>query len=442
MLGRRRFLQASVLGVSALALGGGWRLLRRRGDGPMPLGPLGPVRDRTTGLPLLRLPPDFTYASYSWTGDPLPDGFVVPKAHDGMGVVRVAGGKALLVRNHEVKGKGAPFAKLPAWDRTGGGGTTTLEFDLDRGEWLSARASMVGTSGNCSGGVTPWGTWLTSEETLYRGDHEHGWVFEVSADGESNPEPITALGHFTHEAAVVDPNDGAVYQTEDHGNSGFYRFLPNEPGNLRRGGRLQMLRVADRPRASLRRYIPQGTELSIDWVDIAEPERAHGEKGGRGGGVFSQGREQGAAAFTRLEGAWWGDDGVYFESTDGGDAGLGQLWHYRPKTQRLRLVLDSPDRTTLAHPDGGTMMPSGEVLLCEDSDDPYSRLLILGPDGVPGTLAENAVVLAGERNGLEGDYRDSEWSGTTFAGRWLFVNLQKPGITFAITGPWERLRRA
>ena len=40
----------------------------------------------------------------------------------------------------------------------------------------------------------------------------------------------------------------------------------------------------------------------------------------------------------------------------------------------------------------------------------------------------------------EGDHRDMEWAGVTFdpSGRWMFVNIQTPGVTFAITGPWEK----
>jgi hypothetical protein len=58
--------------------------------------------------------------------------------------------------------------------------------------------------------------------------------------------------------------------------------------------------------------------------------------------------------------------------------------------------------------------------------------------GRPFPLIENGLVLRGERNGISGDFRGSEWAGATFHGRWLFANIQKPGVTFAITGPWER----
>lgn len=38
-----------------------------------------------------------------------------------------------------------------------------------------------------------------------------------------------------------------------------------------------------------------------------------------------------------------------------------------------------------------------------------------------------------------GQQRGNEWAGATFdrTGDWLFVNIQTPGITFAITGPWR-----
>jgi uncharacterized protein len=56
-------------------------------------------------------------------------------------------------------------------------------------------------------------------------------------------------------------------------------------------------------------------------------------------------------------------------------------------------------------------------------------------------FAQNDVVLAGQRNGLTGDFRGSEWCGATFEpkiGNWLFANVQSPGVTFAITGPWKQ----
>ncbi len=70
-----------------------------------PYGPVAPVNDLTTGLPLVQLPAGFTYKSYGWTGDTMSDGLVTPSSHDGMGVVRTRkvgrSTETVLVRNHE-----------------------------------------------------------------------------------------------------------------------------------------------------------------------------------------------------------------------------------------------------------------------------------------------------------------------------------------------------
>ena len=76
--------------------------------------------------------------------------------------------------------------------------------------------------------------------------------------------------------------------------------------------------------------------------------------------------------------------------------------------------------------------------LCEDGQgEDHVRGLTTSGEIFP--FATNNVVLGGERNGLEGDFRDSEFAGATFSpdGRWLFFNVQTPGISFAVTGPWE-----
>ena len=185
------------------------------------------------------------------------DGRLVPLAHDGMGVFNMPDGKFRLVRNHEDRnGPGAGSVALDehAYDARGGGGTTTL---VDQPVHAAARADFVSLSGtivNCAGGATPWESWITCEETtggISAGwAKEHGYCFEVpaSADGTVPAAPIPAMGRFSHEAVAVDPRHGIVYETEDNGpTSGFYRFIPNTPGVLANGGRLQMLAIDGRP---------------------------------------------------------------------------------------------------------------------------------------------------------------------------------------------------
>ncbi len=410
-------------------------------------GPLKPVRDETTGLPLLHLPAGFRYLTFGWTGDPLADGRPTPGLHDGMAAFAATGSRIRLVRNHEVRTGGA-FADRPLYDRIGGGGTTTIEFDTANGRVLEAWASLAGTAVNCAGGPTPWESWLTCEETVLGPDappplvqrwtipayrQPHGYVFEVPADGAATAEPLRAMGRFVHEAVSVDPATGIVYETEDQEAGGFYRFLPAEAGNLRAGGRLEMLAIADAPRADLRSGQTSKVWRPVSWAPVADPDPA--EIGPDS--VFRQGLAGGGATFARLEGTWYGDGRIYVVSTTGGDAEAGQVWEYDPGRERLRLIYESPGKDVLDMPDNLCVSPGGGLVLCEDGDtDNFLRGLTV--DGEIFPFARNDVVLGGEKNGISGDFRAREFAGATYDpdGRWLFFNAQTPGITFAVTGPW------
>ena len=154
--------------------------------------------------------------------------------------------------------------------------------------------------------------------------------------------------------------------------------------------------------------------------------------------VFSQGFTQGGARFGRLEGAWYGNSRIYFVSTNGGDAGQGQVWEFDPLNERLRLLFESPSADVLNAPDSLCVSPRGGLVLCEDGDG-TEYVHGLTTDGIIFRFAQNNADLRNTPvNGFAGDYRSSEFAGACYSpdGKWLFVNLQTPGITFAITGPW------
>jgi secreted PhoX family phosphatase len=453
---RRDFLLASAGFLSGTAVTGlfafGDRLLSGR-PWSGGYGRLAPVADQTTGLELIKLPPGFSYLSFGWTKDPLSDGTPTPGAHDGMAVVRQEGSRITLVRNHELSGRGRPFGLTEnRYDPVGIGGCTSLVFDTARGQLLQSYVSLAGTAQNCAGGATPWGTWLSCEETvdgpgsLHKKDKkpigyraEHGWVFEVSADPTAGPpQPLQAMGRFVHEAVCVDPLSGVVYLTEDSNPSGLYRFTPNVPGELARGGTLEMLAAVERP--DLRKGVPHRAEYSVRWVPIPEPTRGHTPGTTDGKGVFQQGAEQGGTSFARLEGIFWNAGRVYINATTGGDADQGQVWEYTPGEEKLRLVFESPSVEVLNMPDNLCVSPRGCLVLCEDGDRVGQRLQGLTPDGRLFPFAENNLQLEGEKNGFQGDFRGLEWAGVCFSpdGKWLFANLQTPGLTLAITGPWEK----
>lgn len=445
MNSRRAFLKhAALAGGAAIAmpLESLWR--RAEAVEAEGYGPLRPVADEATGLPLLQLPDGFRYVSFGWTGDAMDGGVRTPGMHDGMAAFPAAGGLVALVRNHEL-GPGPAFASDAAFDPRAGGGTTTLYFDSGAGRLVRSRVSLSGTLRNCAGGPTPWGSWLTCEETtLGAADdplltRDHGYVFEVPVEGEPARQPLLDMGRFVHEAVAVDPETGIVYQTEDQRRSGWFRFVPHTPGRLAGGGRLQMLGISGRPRFDTRTGQSAGARYPIYWIDIEHPDRPHRSDRERdSAGVFTQGYEAGGAIFARLEGAWYADGRVFVTATDGGPAKMGQVWELNIREQEIRLVFESPGANVLNMPDNLVVSPRGGLVLCEDGTaNPCVHGLTR--DGRIVRFARNNVMLTGERNGFVGDYRNREFAGATFSpdGQWLFVNIQTPGLTLAITGPWE-----
>ncbi len=406
-------------------------------------GPLRPVKDATTGLPLLELPEGFRYLTFGWTGDPMDDGRRVPPLHDGMAAFAGPNGQVVLVRNHEIAS--GPALSASAYDAQAGGGTTTTIFDQVAERVISTRVSLAGTIRNCAGGPTPWGSWLTCEESVVGPTDakgavplQHGYVFEVPHDGTSDAKPIKGMGCFVHEAVAVDPQTGIVYQTQDRAQAGVFRYVPSVRGKLAQGGKLQMLAIDGRSGFDTTRGQRSGVAYDIHWVDIPEPDKPHlSPTAGFGSGVFQQGLDRGGAIFSRLEGAAFGNGRIYVTATDGGDARMGQVWEIDPRRDRMRLLFESPGAPVLNMPDNLALSPRGGLVICEDGTmTPCVHGLTT--EGRIFRFARNNIKIDVPRNGLSGDYSQRELAGAAYSpdGRWLFFNAQTPGITFAVTGPW------
>lgn len=445
-LGRRQFLVTTGVSGALLALGACGGSGSRNGTATTPTSgaatsapPGGRLALRAAG-PDLALPDGFEYAVLSTTATGS-----MPPAPDGMACVASADGSLRLVRNHEradAAGVSAPLDAASAYDGSAAGGVMTLLLAPDLRSVVRAHVSLSGTVQNCSGGLTPWGTWLSCEETnegLELGRSQpHGYVFEVDpmAEGPSASRPLTALGRYLHEAVAVDPDTGVVYLTEDNGyDSGLYRFTPSVPGRLAEGGALEMLAIADRPGYDTAFDQRLDAPLGVRWVAIADPDPA--TAGTDSSAVFNQGFAGGGARFKRLEGCCLVGSTCYLSATEGGDAGLGQVWALDVPRSELRLVFEPATPEELFGPDTLAPAPGGDgVLVCEDNGngDP-NRLQVLGADGRLVTFAENIA-------------DTTEFSGpcTSPDGSTLFVNIfgdeaaGVPGRTLAIWGPWTTLR--
>lgn len=455
---RRFFLKtagAFGLGFTGLqsALGHGFR----KADAPAVRDGYGPLLPDPEHI--LDLPEGFTYRILARAGELMQDGLYVPAAADGMAAFPGPKGLTLLVCNHEVSA-GRPadqgafgsdlglVGRLPAdrfYDigRDAGpclGGTTTIVYDTVSGRKLGQHLSLAGTLTNCAGGPTPWNTWLTCEENTQRaGDfcrEDHGYVFEVPASakpGLAEPVPLRDMGRFRHEAVAVDPRTGVIYLTEDLGDGLLYRFLPHEPGRLRAGGRLQALAVRDAPSFDTRNWDAQtvaaGDVLAVDWVDLDDVEAPEDD-------LRHRGFAAGAARFARGEGMWHGNDAVYFACTSGGVARKGQIWRYLPspveghpeearQPGRLELFVEPNDGALVENADNLTVAPWGDLIVCEDG--PGDNFLFgVTPSGDIYKVARNAAT-------------PGELAGLTFSpdGTTLFVNIQRDGLTLAISGPWR-----
>ncbi|MFD0268496.1 alkaline phosphatase PhoX [Streptomyces sp. NPDC127106] len=423
----------------------------------------GPLLSDPAGI--LALPAGFRYRVLTHSGvTTLESGEFTPQKHDGTAAFEGHRGVTLLVNNHELKGKRAdwahpvPLTEGLVYDPAAAGGCTVVE--VRRGGEAAEWVGIAGTSTNCAGGATPWGTWLTCEETEDRAGKngmtkDHGYVFEVDPhDRRANraPQPVKALGRYAHEAVVIDPRLGHAYLTEDASgpNGLLYRWTP--PSGFRHGrGRLRTLAADAGVLAAakcfdsggrfvddLSRATKTGTVYGVDWVAVPD----------RDAQTVSVRKQFGEGAVTRarkLEGMWWADGGAYFVSSyareeSPGAAHDGQVWFYDPerRTITLKVLLgvnpDPAGSTANDGPDNITVSPYGGLVIAEDGEG-LQHLLGATESGRTYPLARNELNIG---TAEEPEY--SEFAGVCFSpdGRTLFACIQEPGIMLAITGPWRR----
>ena len=428
------------MGAAALALGARGASAAEAGYGRLRPDPRG----------IVMLPEGFRYRVISREGTKLSNGAPVPSDHDGMAAFRgPRRGTTLLVRNHELSSNDRTSNQAVEgsnpYDPTQIGGTTGILVDNESRRVIRDFVTSSGQSTNCAGGATPWGTWLTCEETREAGTEVHGYVFEVDPrDPQNNRSrtPIVAMGRFSHEAVDIDPETGIAYLTEDDpsgiangadpnaetGGSFLYRFIPTnrkqEPGALQDGGKLQVMTIEDVTNTNADLYRP-GQRFAVQWANIADPNAAHEQALAT----------PNAVRFNRLEGAFFKNGVFWFDDTNGGEDRLGQIFRYFPRENKLELFYEGNDPEggrprKIESPDNITITPWGDLWFAEDEavidGNGVNRIVGVTPGGQVYNFARNVR-------------SDSEFAGPTFSpdGRTFFVNIQNPGLTLAIWGPFR-----
>jgi uncharacterized protein len=393
---RREFIGLGVGGVAAVSLGAAfWDELfgtaeskpLRVGDG---YGPLRPPDENG-----VRLPEGFSSRVVARGEQIVPDtGYRWHLGSDGMAAFPEDDGGFVLVSNSE----------------TFEGGASALRFGPDGGV-RDAYRILSGTTQNCSGGGTPWGTWLSCEEI------EEGRVWECDPAGRKRAAPRPAMGIFKHEAAAVDARARRIYLTEDLVDGGLYRYTPRRWPELS-AGLLEIARV--------------GAGGAVEWVEVPDPS-ANRERTRR--------QVPGSTEFKRGEGIWLDGTTLYVATTADH-----RVHAYDTRRERIRVIYDglASRSAPLLRVDQLTGSRSGEVFVCEDLATEEIDIGVIARDR---TVSKFLSVTGPQ-------HRGSELTGVTFdpSGSRMYVASQRafpesdlepgPGAIYEITGPFLGRRPA
>lgn len=390
-LDRRRFLAGSVATSAAVLAGPGfWRTAYAAPahPGPSPYGPLSATPDENG----LLLPAGFTSRIIARSDQPVAGtAYLWPMFPDGAATFPAPDAGWLYTVNSEVL--------------AGGGGASAVRFAAD-GTIVDAYSILTGTSGNCAGGPTPWGTWLSCEEAQAPNNIGEGQVWECDPTQPGQGVARSAMGHFNHEAVAVDPAAERLYLTEDRPDGRFYRFTPTAYPDLAAG----LLEVASLDDTG-----------AVSWLTVPDPTAAM---------TTTRAQVPQSTAFNGGEGCWY-DAGLVYFTTKGDN----RVWVHDVAANRITVLYDAAelgDAAPLTGVDNVVVSSFGDLYVAEDGGN--LEINIITTDRVVAPILRYP------------DNDDSEITGPVFdpTGTRLYFSSQRgpapvgPGITFEVTGPFRR----
>lgn len=333
---RRGFIRASLVG-----LGGATSFcVVLPAAGAVTEGPYGSLSGRDPDEHGLVLPRGFTARVIAVAGEPVADsGYIWPIFPDGAAVFDDGAGGWIYVANSEVF--------VPSL-----GGVSAIRFD-GSGTVVDAYSILEGSTANCGGGPTPWGTFLSGEEAREPG----GVMWECDPTGQAPARSLPSMGVFRHEAAAVDPKREVVYLTEDVEDGNLYRYTPSKYPSLAEG--------------FLEAATIDGTG-AVRWLAIADPLATE---------VATRYQAPEATVFAGGEGIWYHDDVVFFTTKHDNKI------HSIDLLENIHTVIYAADPKMVA--DGTATLsgvdnlsvdtPTGDVFVAEDGGN--MEIVILTPAG-------------------------------------------------------------
>lgn len=288
------------------------------------------------------------------------------------------------------------------------GGVGAIRFDKNA-NIVDGYQICKNTRRNCAGGLTPWNTWLTCEE------YAEGYTWECDPFGKKKQIKIKSLGMFNHEAAAVDPKTSTIYQTEDAGSSGFFRFIPDqkitEIGQLQDvKGKFQVMKI--------------NSGSKVQWNDVPNPLAEMKNVKDKELMRRKENKDVEYTKFQRGEGAWYNEGKVYFATT-----ATNEIWVFDIKNNTCKTLYKG--RGALTRPDNITVSNNGLVMAAEDGGN--MEICGISKKGKAFPILRVSK------------HKKSELTGPAFnpSGNRLYFSSQngkgKGSITFEVTGPFNKL---